>query len=104
VLEASGFEVRTADEAESMRAVLAQGFVPALVLMDIQLPGTDGLVLTRELKSNPALAGTVVAAFTAFAMPGDEERFRAAGCDAYFTKPIDVRTFAAQVRALLGAS
>ena len=69
--------------------------------MDIQLPGVDGLELTRRIKAEPSTRHIVVVAFTAFAMRGDEAKMRAAGCDGYVSKPIDVNRFAAQVRACL---
>jgi CheY-like chemotaxis protein len=78
-------------------------FKPDLILMDIQMPGIDGLTLTRMIKGNPATRGIVVLAFTAYAMRGDEERMRAAGCDGYVSKPITVSTFADTVRASLHA-
>ena len=68
-------------------------FLPDLILMDIQLPGMDGLTLTGRLKADPATAHIVIVAFTAYAMKGDEARMRAAGCDAYISKPIEVSTF-----------
>ena len=76
----------------------------ALVLMDIQLPGMDGLALTHRIKADPALRHIVVVAFTAYAMRGDELRFLAAGCDGYLAKPIDVMSFAARVRGYLPAT
>jgi len=100
VLLAEDFAVETAaDGLEARRKVLS--FQPDLVLMDIQMPGEHGLELTRELKADPATRHIRIVAFTAFAMRGDEAKMRAAGCDAYLPKPIDVRTFAAQVRACL---
>ena len=77
--------------------------LPDLILMDIQMPGTDGLALTRQLKRDPATRHIVVVAFTAYAMKGDEAKMRAAGCDGYLAKPITVASFAASVRALLAA-
>ena len=65
--------------------------------MDIQLPGTDGLTFTRRLKADPATRHIVIVALTAYAMKGDESRMRAAGCDGYLSKPIDVGTFASRV-------
>jgi CheY-like chemotaxis protein len=62
---------------------------PRLILMDIQLPGMDGLTLTKKLKEDPATKGIVVVALTAYAMKGDEEKAKAVGCDGYLTKPID---------------
>jgi two-component system cell cycle response regulator DivK len=101
VLEAGGFvidEALNVDEAWArLRAVR-----PDLVLADIQLPGTDGLTLVRAIKATPGLDDIPVIAFTAFAMAGDEQRFLAAGCDGCLTKPIDVNSFAAAVRAYLG--
>lgn len=97
VLETGGFEVAAATDALAALRHL-QGPLPDLVLMDIQLPGMDGLELTRRLKADARLREVVVVAFTAFAMKGDELRVRAAGCDAYLTKPIDVTRFASQVR------
>lgn len=99
-LELDGFEVGVARDAAEFRRVFAQRR-PDVVLMDVQLPGTSGLDLTRELKAEPANAGIPVIAVTAHAMKGDEERMRAAGCDGYLSKPLDVQTFAQSVRALL---
>jgi two-component system cell cycle response regulator DivK len=103
VLTAAGFEVRgAADAAEAQRCIAACR--PDLILMDIQMPGMDGLALTRLIKADPALRGVAVVAFTACAMAGDEALMRAAGCDGYLSKPIDVHRFAGQVRALLAAA
>jgi two-component system, cell cycle response regulator DivK len=100
VLEADGFLVDEAPNVDEAWARL-RGTRPALILVDIQLPGTDGLTLVRAIKATPGLDDIPVIAFTAFAMQGDEQRFRAAGCDGYLTKPIDVHTFAASVRSYL---
>ena len=102
VLEDAGFIVNTVTEAGDALAEVAS-FQPNLILMDIRLSGGDGLALTQVLKSDPATSDTVVVAFTAYAMKGDEARLRAAGCDAYIAKPIDVASFARQVEAALGA-
>jgi CheY-like chemotaxis protein len=72
--------------------------------MDVQLPGQDGLALTHRLKADPATRGIAVIAFTAYAMKGDEAKMLAAGCDGYLSKPIDVATFAANVRRYVGAA
>ncbi|HEV6965688.1 MULTISPECIES: response regulator [Roseateles] len=100
VLEADGFIV---DEAPDVEAAWAQlrACRPDLALVDIQLPGVDGLTLVRAIRASPELADLPVIAFTAYAMHGDEQRFLAAGCDGYLAKPIDVPTFAATVRAWL---
>lgn len=92
VLELEDLEIRTATDAEEAASVL-KSFEPNLILMDIQLPGMDGLELTRRLKSDPATQKIIIVALTAYAMKGDEERALAAGCDGYITKPIDTRTF-----------
>jgi CheY-like chemotaxis protein len=90
ILSSRGYEVRTAASADEALAIL-DGFRPRLILMDIQLPGMDGLTLTRQLKADPATRDIAIIAATAYAMKGDEERVRAAGCDGYVTKPIDTR-------------
>ena len=102
LLEADGFEVESQTEPARVLAHLAV-FQPALVLMDVQMPGTDGLTLTRAIKADAALRDTVVIAFTAYAMKGDEARMRSAGCDGYIATPIDVDRFGATVRAHLPA-
>lgn len=91
LLMGEGYEIRTAVDAEQALEVL-QTFSPDLILMDIQLPGMDGLELTRRLKLDPQRASIVVLALTAYAMKGDEERVIAAGCDGYIAKPIDIDT------------
>ena len=100
LLTSDGFEVRTARHAEEALEVLA-AWHPQLILMDIQLPGMDGLELTRQIKADPARQGIIVIALTAYAMKGDAERARAAGCDGHITKPIDVGTLPAYLRSLL---
>ncbi|MBZ5591526.1 MAG: response regulator [Acidobacteriia bacterium] len=100
LLSRQGFDVRTANTAEEALE-LAQTFRPALVLADIQLPGMDGLEMTRRLKAAPETRDTVVLALTAFAMKGDEEKAFEAGCDGYITKPIDTRTFPDLIRKYL---
>ncbi|MDP9900745.1 two-component system cell cycle response regulator DivK [Variovorax ginsengisoli] len=102
VLLAEHFEVDTADDG--LQAMLkVASFGPDLILLDIQMPGKDGLEVTRDLKADPATRHIRIVAFTAFAMQGDEARMRAAGCDGYLSKPIDVKRFGAQVRAYLQA-
>ena len=90
LLQAEGHDVRVAGGGEEMFRVL-ESFRPRLILMDIQLPGEDGLQLTRRLKADPATSGIAVVAVTAYAMKDDHARAAAAGCDDYVTKPIDTR-------------
>lgn len=101
LLTGEGYEVRTAANAEDALAML-ESFTPRLILMDIQLPGMDGLTLTRRLKADPATKGTIIVGLTAYAMKGDEERVLEAGCEGYVAKPIDTRTFPALVARYLG--
>lgn len=103
LLASEGYEVRTAADAEEALAVL-KVFRPRLILMDIQLPGMDGLELTRRLKADPAMRGVVILGLTAYAMKGDEERILAAGCDGYISKPIDTRRLPSQVAEYLGVA
>ena len=103
VLSADGFVVEAALDAAQALARLA-AFAPDLILMDIQLPGMDGVTLTRRLKADPATRHIAIVAFTAYAMKGDEARLRAAGCDGYLSKPLDVATFAANVRGHIEAA
>ena len=100
LLECEGYEVRTAEDAEEALAVL-RAYRPELILMDIQLPGMDGLELTRRLRQMPELGGVEIIALTAYAMPGDEANARAAGCDGYVSKPIDTRAFPGVIRRYL---
>ena len=89
-LQVAGYEIRTAVDATHAMAVLAT-FQPRLVLMDLQLPGMDGLALTRQLKADPATSRFIIVAVTAYAMIGDEQRALEAGCDGYIAKPIDTQ-------------
>lgn len=100
VLEREGFEVDIAGTSEQALEHLRDR-KPDLILMDIQLPGMDGLALTRRLKADAATANIVVVALTAHAMTGDREQTLAAGCAGYISKPIDTRMFGNQVRAFL---
>ncbi|WP_313919931.1 response regulator [Tahibacter sp.] len=100
VLEMEGHEVLRASDADEAQALLGAQR-PDLILMDIALPGMDGLELTRRLKARPDLCAVPIIALSAFAMKGDEEKAFASGCDGYITKPINTRTFPAQVLAFL---
>jgi CheY-like chemotaxis protein len=100
VLELEGHDVLRAMDAEQALDVL-QLHSPDLILMDIALPGMDGLELTRRLKADARTRAVPIVALSAFAMKGDEEKALASGCDGYITKPINTRTFPAQVAAFL---
>jgi len=76
--------------------------MPALILLDVNLPGVDGYEVVAILKSFPTLATTPVIAVTAYAMEGDRQRTLVAGCDGYIQKPIDVDAFPRQVAEFLG--
>src|SRR5690348_6825179 len=100
LLQHEGYEVQTAASAEEALTVL-ESFRPRLVLADIQLPGMDGLEMTRRIKEDPRNHGMLVVALTAFAMKGDEEKAMEAGCDGYITKPIDTRALGDRLRKYL---
>jgi two-component system, cell cycle response regulator DivK len=100
VLEMDGYRVAVAGSAGEAWDEVRRN-TPGLILMDVQLPGQDGLSLTRELKADPATSGVPVVALTAHAMAGDRELALEAGCAGYIAKPIDTRTFAGQVRLYL---
>src|SRR6185436_58161 len=99
-LESESFDVRTAGDGEQALHV-AQTVRPRLILMDIQLPGLDGLEVTQRLKAEPATRDIVVVAMTAYAMKGDREKALAAGCDGYISKPLDPILLPAQVAGYL---
>ena len=100
LLVKEGYEVKTAGNAEDALTVLA-GFKPKLILMDLQLPGMDGLTLTRKLKGQPETKDIQIVALTAYAMKGDDEKAREAGCRGYITKPIDTQAFPKQIAEYL---
>jgi CheY-like chemotaxis protein len=87
VLGDEGYDVRTAGNAEEALALL-QTFRPRLIMMDVRLPGMDGLTLTRRLKADATTRDIIIIAVTSCAMQGDDEKALAAGCDDYITKPI----------------
>jgi two-component system, cell cycle response regulator DivK len=91
VLELEGYRVLTASDAEEAQEIMKY-CEPNLILMDIALPGIDGLTLTRQLKADARTQHIIVVALTAFAMKGDERKAVDAGCDGYITKPIDTRS------------
>jgi two-component system cell cycle response regulator DivK len=103
ILESAAHTVIPAMNAEA-GLTLARDEHPDLILMDIQLPGMDGLQATGILKADPATRHIPVIALTALAMKGDEERIRAAGCDGYIAKPLSYKDFLAIVSARLEAA
>jgi CheY-like chemotaxis protein len=100
LLAVEGYQVRTAEHAATALAVL-ETFHPRLILMDIQLPGMDGLELTRRLRADPSLNDVVILAVTAYALEADEQKALDAGCDGYVAKPMDTRSLPNVVRAYL---
>lgn len=100
LLESADHRVISATDAE-VGLTLARAERPDLILMDIQLPGIDGLEATVLLKRDRATSSIPVIALTALAMKGDEERIRAAGCDGYVAKPINYKAFLATISAHL---
>lgn len=96
LVESAGHTALTATNAES-GLLEARRSQPDLILLDIQLPGMDGLQAVRVLKADPATSGIPVIALTALAMKGDAERIRAAGCDGYVAKPLNYHQLLAAV-------
>jgi CheY-like chemotaxis protein len=101
LLESEGYHVRAAQDAEEA-LLLMETFHPRVILMDLQLPGMDGLELTRRLKADPRTRDIHILAVTSYAMRGDELRAREAGCDGYVTKPIDTVALPALLARTLG--
>ena len=100
LLQSAGHTVLSTTDAEAA-LTLARDQQPDLILMDIQLPGMDGLEATALLKADEATRAIPVIALTALAMKGDEERIRAAGCDGYIAKPMRYQEFLATIAAQL---
>lgn len=100
VLKGDDFVLETASNGADALALVAS-FDPDLILMDIQLPGMNGLELTRHLKSDPKTRHILIFALTAYAMKGDDLVAGAAGCDAYITKPINTSTLPVFVKSRL---
>ncbi|OEU65379.1 MAG: hypothetical protein BBJ57_05970 [Desulfobacterales bacterium PC51MH44] len=92
LLQIGKYRILEAIDAEN-GIQLAREHHPDLILMDIQLPGKDGLTATREIKNDPAVKDITVVALTSYAMEGDEEKAMDAGCAGYIGKPIDTRSF-----------
>ena len=100
LLEASGMEIlETRNGIDALKVAKAER--PDLIVMDIQLPEMSGLEVTERIKSDPDLKPIPVIAVTAFAMKGDEERIRAAGCEAYLSKPISIDRFISTIKSFL---
>jgi two-component system, cell cycle response regulator DivK len=100
LLTGSGFEVAEAADGQTGVAK-AKSERPDLILMDIQLPGMDGYEATRRIKADPALSSIPIIAVTSYALSGDEDKCREAGCDGYVSKPYSPRQLLAKVREFL---
>lgn len=100
LLTAADYEVIEAVTGPEAVTLAAQ-HLPGLILMDIQLPGFDGLDATRRIKADPALAGIPIIAVTSYALAGDDVKAANAGCDDYVTKPFSPRALLAKVKAIL---
>ena len=103
LLEEGGYDIVKATSGEEALAITrdSAGIAPDLILMDIHLPGMDGLSVVRAMKAEPRTSGVPILALTAHAMRGDKDRFLEAGCDGYISKPIDVKTFIASIEQYL---
>lgn len=101
LLEAHSYEpLQTKDGLAAID--MAKDAQPKLILMDIQLPEVSGLEITQRIKSDPLTSQIPIVAITAFAMKGDEEKVRSAGCEGYISKPISVKTFIETVKQFAG--
>ena len=103
LLEEGGYDIVKATSGEEALALTREsnGNAPDLILMDIHLPGMDGLSVVRAMKEDARTARIPILALTAHAMRGDRDRFLEAGCDGYISKPIDVKTFVASIERYL---
>ena len=97
LLEEGGYDIVKATSGEEALALTRDGSAPDLILMDIHLPGMDGLSVVRAMKGDTRTSRIPILALTAHAMRGDKDRFLEAGCDGYISKPIDVKTFLASI-------
>ncbi len=102
LMQQSGYDVTTAADADDAMASIRTR-PPDLILMDVQLPGIDGLELTRRLKTDPATQSILIIAVTAYAMKGDQDKALSVGCDDYVTKPIDTKQLPLTVAKHLAA-
>ena len=103
ILASGGYELVTASDAIQALHAIEQR-IPDLILLDLQLPGMDGLELTRRLKANPQTRSIPIVAVTAYAMKGDEAKARHAGCDGYLVKPVDKRLLREVVKSFVGGA
>ena len=103
LLEEGGYSIVKAASGEEALAIARGGDPVDLILMDIHLPGIDGLSVVREMKTDARTKSIPILALTAHAMRGDRDRFLEAGCDGYISKPIDVKTFLSSIRQYLRA-
>jgi CheY-like chemotaxis protein len=101
LLEEGGYDIVKATSGEEALALTRDALGLDLILMDIHLPGMDGLSVVRAMKAEPSTASIPILALTAHAMRGDKDRFLEAGCDGYISKPIDVKTFLDSIRKYL---
>ncbi|MEA2465101.1 MAG: two-component system, cell cycle response regulator DivK [Acidobacteriota bacterium] len=103
LLEEGGYAIVKATSGEEALAITQNGSdsTPDLILMDIHLPGMDGLSVVRAMKEDARTARIPILALTAHAMRGDKDRFLEAGCDGYISKPIDVKTFIASIERFM---
>ena len=101
LLEEGGYQIVKAASGEEALSIARGGEPVDLILMDIHLPGIDGLSVVREMKADARTSAIPILALTAHAMRGDKDRFLEAGCDGYISKPIDVKTFLSSIRQYL---
>jgi CheY-like chemotaxis protein len=101
LLEEGGYQIVKAASGEEAMTIARSGEPVDLILMDIHLPGVDGLSVVRELKRDARTSSIPILALTAHAMRGDKDRFLQAGCDGYISKPIDVKTFLASISSFI---
>ena len=103
LLDEGGYAILKANSGEEALTVARNGEPIDLILMDIHLPGVDGLSVVRELKADARTKTIPILALTAHAMRGDKDRFLQAGCDGYISKPIDVKTFLSSIEPFVGS-